>query len=88
MTFASKRHLTTDGVPLLPQVPHVKMTPPNIADEPTRRGARAAESACLESTCAGNGTVGSNPTLSAKFCFRKNWNSAPRGEADQRAILN
>lgn len=30
-----------------------------------RRGARAAESACLESTCAGNGTVGSNPTLSA-----------------------
>ena len=24
-----------------------------------------AESACLESTCAGNGTVGSNPTLSA-----------------------
>ncbi len=31
----------------------------------TRRGARAADSACLESTCAGNGTVGSNPTLSA-----------------------
>ncbi len=30
-----------------------------------RRGARVAESACLESTCAGNGTVGSNPTLSA-----------------------
>jgi hypothetical protein len=26
-----------------------------------------AESACLESTCAGNGTVGSNPTLSAMF---------------------
>ncbi len=26
-----------------------------------------AESACLESTCAGNGTVGSNPTLSAKM---------------------
>ncbi len=33
----------------------------------TRRGARAADSACLESTCAGNGTVGSNPTLSASL---------------------
>ena len=30
-----------------------------------RRGARVDDSACLESTCAGNGTVGSNPTLSA-----------------------
>ena len=30
-----------------------------------RRGARVAESTCLESMRPGNGTVGSNPTLSA-----------------------
>ena len=29
-----------------------------------RRGVRVAEGARLESVCAGNGTVGSNPTLS------------------------
>ena len=31
-----------------------------------RRGARVDESTCLESMRLGNGTVGSNPTLSAK----------------------
>ena len=36
-----------------------------------RRGARVDESTCLESTRAGNGTVGSNPTLSAA-CLTKN----------------
>ena len=36
-----------------------------------RRGARVDESACLESTCPGNGTVGSNPTLSAIPSFAR-----------------
>ena len=31
-----------------------------------RRGVRVAERACLESMCTRKGTVGSNPTLSAK----------------------
>ena len=31
------------------------------------RGARVAESGSLENCCPGNGTVGSIPTLSAKF---------------------
>lgn len=30
-----------------------------------RRGDRVVEGAALEKQCAGNGTVGSNPTLSA-----------------------
>ena len=35
----------------------------------TRRGARVDESTCLESMRPGNGTVGSNPTLSAILYF-------------------
>ena len=55
---------TPQRVVLLLRRPHAKMK--NLAVIPAmRRGARVAESACLESTCAGNGTVGSNPTLSA-----------------------
>ncbi len=42
----------------------------------TRRGARAADSACLESTCAGNGTVGSNPTLSASLRQSFGWQAS------------
>ena len=45
--------------------PRAKM--PLLSKMLARRGARAADSACLESTCAGNGTVGSNPTLSASL---------------------
>ncbi len=37
----------------------------------TRRDVRAVEGACLENKCAGNGTVGSNPTLSAINRYRK-----------------
>ena len=33
----------------------------------SRRGARVDESTCLESMRLGNGTVGSNPTLSAIY---------------------
>ena len=33
------------------------------------RGARVVEGTCLENKRAGNGTVGSNPTLSAKFTY-------------------
>ena len=55
---------TPQRVVLLLRRTHAKMA--NFAVIPAmRRGARVAESACLESTCAGNGTVGSNPTLSA-----------------------
>ncbi len=36
---------------------------------PTRRGARAVEGNGLENRRASNGTVGSNPTLSAKITF-------------------
>ena len=46
------------GVVLLLTRPHGKMAAP---DRFKSRGARVADSACLESTCAGNGTVGSNP---------------------------
>ena len=35
----------------------------------SRRGARVDESTCLESMRLGNGTVGSNPTLSAIQCL-------------------
>ena len=41
-----------------------KMRPLEVVQ--SRRGARVDESTCLESMRLGNGTVGSNPTLSAK----------------------
>ena len=44
--------------------PHAKM--PLFESVHSRRGARVDESTCLESMRLGNGTVGSNPTLSAK----------------------
>jgi hypothetical protein len=34
---------------------------------PGRRGAGVVEQGCLLSSCAGNGTGGSNPPLSARF---------------------
>ena len=34
------------------------------------RGAGVAEQGCLLSSCAGNGTGGSNPSLSARFFTR------------------
>ena len=43
--------------------PRVKMRPSRTS---MRRGARVVESTCLESMRPSNGTVGSNPTLSAK----------------------
>ena len=43
--------------------PHDKM--PLLESSIVRRGARVDESTCLESMRPGNGTVGSNPTLSA-----------------------
>ena len=45
----------------------VRCTPSKYSQKIPWRGARVAESTCLESTRPGNGTVGSNPTLSAKF---------------------
>ena len=49
---------------------HAKMRPFEVVH---RRGARVDESTCLESMRLGNGTVGSNPTLSAKkrLLYRK-----------------
>ena len=41
------------------------------------RGARVADSACLESTCTGNGTMGSNPILSA-ISLITNRNDSPQ----------
>jgi hypothetical protein len=41
--------------------------PRREASSTKRRGARVAESGSLENCCPGNGTVGSIPTLSAKF---------------------
>ena len=41
-----------------------------------RRGGRVVEGAALEMLCTGNGTVGSNPTLSAIFCAQKMANEA------------
>ena len=48
---------------LLVTRPRVKMRASRIS---MRRGARVVESTCLESMRPSNGTVGSNPTLSAK----------------------
>ena len=39
----------------------------------SRRGARVDESTCLESMRLGNGTVGSNPTLSAIESAKEDW---------------
>ncbi len=44
---------------------HLRDKMPSLNVVRSRRGARVDESTCLESMRPGNGTVGSNPTLSA-----------------------
>ena len=55
--------LSTTRSGSLPLPRHAKMRASRMVW--TRRGARVAESTCLESMRRGNSTVGSNPTLSA-----------------------
>ena len=60
--------------------PHAKML--RFAVVHQRRGARVDESTCLESMRPGNGTVGSNPTLSAKNAV----DSLGRCRSSQQAV--
>ena len=63
--------------------PSGRRAPRASLDSPSRRGGRVVECAALEMRCAGNRTVGSNPTLSASRPFRRAGVTADRREVDE-----